>query len=93
MVLSLAVFLPGREVAKFTIVAIVGHEHLWANKKNLAIVDDNSAVIDDVFVYDRPKKGQESRTQCCSTLTHSHANVAYNALSLLRLQYFAEHFP
>jgi hypothetical protein len=47
-------FSPRSKVSQFSIVSVVGQPHLWTNKKDLAVVDYYSAVVDYVFVNHRP---------------------------------------
>ena len=54
MVFDLSVLHPRREPTKLAIVAIVCHPHLRTNEEDLRVVDNDSAVIYDVFVHDRP---------------------------------------
>ena len=49
---------PRRKVAHFTIVAVVCEPHLWPDEQNLAVVDDEAAVVDDILVYHGPEEGE-----------------------------------
>ena len=54
MILTLMRFHPWSEVPEFTVVSSICHPHLWTNMKDLAVIDDDTAVVDHVFVDDRP---------------------------------------
>ena len=54
MVLSLAMFCPWREVAHLAVIPVVRQPHFWTNEEDLTVMDDNSTVIDDILVNDRP---------------------------------------
>ena len=54
MVLYLAMFHPRREVPHLPVVSVVREPHLWANVQDLASVDNDSTVVDDVLMNDRP---------------------------------------
>ena len=54
VVLPLVPLHPRREVAQLAIVAVVREPHLWADEKDLAVVDDHAAVVYHVLVYHRP---------------------------------------
>ena len=49
---------PWGEVPKLAVITIVGHPHLGSNKKDLSIVDDHAAVVNDSLVVDRPTDRQ-----------------------------------
>ena len=54
MVFSLTVFCPLREVAHLAVIPVIRQPHFWPNEEDLTVVDDNSTVVDDVLVNDRP---------------------------------------
>ena len=54
MIFDLPVLHPRGEVAQLPVVSIVRQPHLWANVKDLVVVDDHTTVVDDVLVDDRP---------------------------------------
>lgn len=56
VVFDLAVLHPRRKPPQLTVVAVVRHPHLRANEEYLAIMDNNTAVVDDVLVYHRPNE-------------------------------------
>jgi len=50
--LGLLVLHPGREPPQLAVVAVVGEPHLGADEEDLAVVDDDAAVVDDILVDD-----------------------------------------
>ena len=56
MVLPLAMLGPRRKVSKLTVVSIVRHPHLGADKEDFSVMDDNPAIVDDALVNHRPIK-------------------------------------
>ena len=54
VILDLSVLHPRREVPHFPVVPVVREPHLRPDVYNLVAVDDDSAVVDDVLVDDRP---------------------------------------
>lgn len=50
---------PRSEPSEFAVVAVVRHPHLWANEQNLAVVDDDPAVVDHILVCDGPTRMSE----------------------------------
>ena len=57
MIFPLSMFCPRSEVTQFTIISIIGQPHFGANKENLLVMDDYSAVIYDVLMHDGPDFG------------------------------------
>lgn len=55
MILHLSILLPRCKIPHFTIVPIISQPHLWANHKNLMVVYDYPAVVDDIFVHNWPE--------------------------------------
>ena len=55
MIFPLTMFLPWREKSQFTIIAVISKPHLWSNHEDFLVVNDDSTVIDDVLVSDRPR--------------------------------------
>ncbi len=45
---------PWRKVSQLAIVATVSKPHLWAYENNLAVMNDHTTIVDDIFVHDRP---------------------------------------
>lgn len=54
MVFPLAMLFPRSEMAELAVVAVVGQPHLGSNEDNLAIVNNDTAVVPDILVDDRP---------------------------------------
>jgi hypothetical protein len=69
VVFSLTMFCPWREVAHLAVIPVIRQPHFWPNEEDLTVVDDNSTVVDDVLVNDRPfgeqrnSSGQRSHPQ------------------------------
>ena len=57
VVFSLTMFCPWSEVAHLAVIPVIRQPHLWPNKEDLTVVNDNSTVVDDVLVNHRPGKG------------------------------------
>ena len=55
VIFYLPMLLPRCKVSQFSIVPIIRHPHLWTNMKDLAVIDDDTAVVDHIFVDDRPE--------------------------------------
>ena len=51
---------PRRKPPQFAIIAIVSHPHLGSDEQDLAIVDDKTAVVKDVFVHHWPVRPHHS---------------------------------
>ena len=64
VVLHLSVFHPRREPAKLAIVSIVRHPHLRADEQNFRVVNDDSAIINDIFVHHWPENGFVNLCKC-----------------------------
>ena len=45
---------PRSKPSRFSVVSIVCEPHFWSNQENLAIVKDDSTIVDDVLVHDGP---------------------------------------
>lgn len=74
------------------IVPVVGHPHLRPDQKNLAIKDDDSAVIIVVLVFERPwihVKLISIEIQ----RSNLHSDITNNTLCLFTLQDFRKDFP
>lgn len=54
MVLGLAMLRPRGEVSHLTVVPVVGQPHLGSNQNDLAMIYDDTAVINHVLVGNRP---------------------------------------
>jgi hypothetical protein len=54
MIFPLLVFRPRREESKFPIVTIIRQPHLWADKKYLLVVNNDTAVVNHVLVHHGP---------------------------------------
>lgn len=54
VVLPLARFHPRCKVPQFSIIPIIRQPHLGPNEKNLAIMNNDAAIVDDILVDDRP---------------------------------------
>ena len=55
VVFYLPVLCPWCEVPQLSIISIVSHPHLRSDVKDLVVVYNNTAVVYDVLVHDRPK--------------------------------------
>ena len=55
MILDLSMLLPWSEIAHFPVVSIISKPHLGSYQKNFVIMNNNTAVVYDVLVHDRPK--------------------------------------
>lgn len=56
MVLPLTMLHPGSEITHFAIVTRVCEPHFGPDQEDLSVVDDHPAIVDDIFVDDRPDK-------------------------------------
>ena len=63
VIFPLPMFCPRCEITQFTIISVIGHPHLWANKEDLLVMNDYSAIIDDVLVDDGPDFGWVQRDE------------------------------
>ncbi len=54
MVFPLSMLRPRREKTQLTIITVVGKPHLRADEQNFLVVDNNSAIVDDVLVHNGP---------------------------------------
>lgn len=54
MILALVMPHPRSKIPKFTVVPVVRHPHFRANQDDLAIMNYDTAVIDNIFVHYRP---------------------------------------
>lgn len=54
MIFPLSVFRPRSKITEFTIVPVIREPHLGSNKQNFAIMYNDTAVIDDVFMHNWP---------------------------------------
>lgn len=63
MIFPLPMFCPRCEITQFTIISIIGEPHFGANKENLLVMDDYSAIIDDVLMHDGPNFGCVQRDE------------------------------
>jgi len=54
MVLPLSMSGPWNEVTKLPIVSVICEPHLWADEQDLPVMDDHTAVVNDILVYDWP---------------------------------------
>lgn len=102
VIFSLTMFCPSREVAHLTVISVVRQPHLWPNKENLTIMDDDSAVIDDVLMNDRPGRrfgrqrkssGQGSYPTRRVRYGNSHPDVANNIGSIRGRQDTTKNLP
>lgn len=59
MILVLPMLLPWRKISQLSIISIIGEPHLGSDEQNLLIVDDHTAVIDNIFVDDRPVRSED----------------------------------
>lgn len=57
MILGDSMLAPRREPTQFSIVAVIGHPHLWPNQQDLAIEDDDATVVEDILMYYWPDIG------------------------------------
>jgi len=55
MLLGCTVFSPWGEPSQLPVVAIVCHKHLWSDQENLAILNNDPAVVLDILVHNRPR--------------------------------------
>lgn len=86
---------PRCKPTQFAIVAIVGHPHLGSDQKNLAIEENQAAVVQYVLVNDRPFD------EGCLNMMHlavlvcsrSHADIDDNLVTFFILQNLGQHFP
>jgi hypothetical protein len=63
VVLNLTMFRPRREVAHLAVIPVIRQPHLWPNEEDLTVVDDNSTVVYDILVNDRPGRQRKSSGQ------------------------------
>jgi hypothetical protein len=80
MVFPLAMLFPRREMTELAVVAIIGQPHLGSNEENLAIMDNDTAIVPDILVDDRPGRDM-SRTRlpnklACIPISHTIPTVA-----------------
>lgn len=54
MVFDLAMLHPRRKPPQLAVITIVRHPHLRADEEDLSVVNNNTAVVDDVLVNHRP---------------------------------------
>ena len=55
-------FRPWDEPSHFPVVSVHGHEELGTNQKNLTVVEDDAAVVQDILVHHRPSRERRENT-------------------------------
>ena len=55
MILDLAMLHPRREPAEFPVVAVVRHPHLRTDEKDLVVVNNDTTIINNIFVGNWPE--------------------------------------
>jgi hypothetical protein len=84
---------PWRKPTELPVVTVVGEPHLGTNEEDATVVNDDSAVVDDVLVGDGPAKraaaGEDQRQRIARYgtrgATSSHADVYHHILCFLGL--------
>lgn len=56
VILSLPMLRPWREIPHLPIIPVVCQPHFRANVQNFLAIDDDSTVVYDVLMNDRPRK-------------------------------------
>lgn len=92
MILPLLVFRPRCEKPKLSVVTIIRQPHFRANEKYLFIVDDDTAVVNHIFVRHRPT-GDSFSSMTVSKEIFLHADVAHNVLCHIRRKNLGQHLP
>ncbi len=81
MVFPLAMLFPRRKVTELAVVTIIGQPHLGSNEENLAIMDNDTAIVPDILVDDRPGRDMSRTTRqpnklACIPISHTIPTVA-----------------
>lgn len=92
MVLPLTMLHPGSEITHFAIVTRVCEPHFGPDQEDLSVVDDHPAIVDDIFVDDRPDK-VVSMVHRCQNQKLVHAHVADNICCFRRTKDLGQDFP
>ena len=92
MILDLSMLLPWSEIAHFPVVSIISKPHLGSYQKNFVIMNNNTAVVYDIFVNHRPV-GISQQSELISELIHLHPNITKNIRSDFGLEKFCKNFP
>ena len=56
MVFPLAMLFPRGEMTELAVVAIIGQPHLGSNEDDLAIMNNDTAIVPDILVDNRPRR-------------------------------------
>ena len=92
MILDLSMLLPWSEIAHFPVVSIISKPHLGSYQKNFVIMNNNTAVVYDIFVNHRPV-GISQQSELISELIHLHPNITKNIFYFLRGQNLRQNLP
>ena len=94
MVFPLSMLRPRREKTQFTIITVVGQPHLGTDEQNFLVVDNNSAIVNDVLVDNGPGEiFMFNLATCTTTQQCSHPEIANDAHCFVRRQYLGQNFP
>jgi hypothetical protein len=63
MVFPLAMFFPRGEMTELAVVAVIGQPHLGSNEDNLAIMNNDTAVVPDILVDNGPGRNISRTTR------------------------------
>jgi hypothetical protein len=80
-------------IPEFAIITIICQPHLGPDEEDLRIVNDYTAVIDDILVYNRPAKRKSRRRIAKMESDFLHANVADNITDISTLENLCENLP
>ena len=70
MIFDLFVFLPASEPTHFAVIAIISKPHLRTNQEYSVIVDDDTAVVQDILMYNWPSYRSDDGSKICRILAH-----------------------
>ena len=63
MIFPLAMFFPRGEMTELAVVTVIGQPHLGSNEENLAIMNNDTAIVPDVLVDNRPRRNISKATR------------------------------